>query len=123
MNTLVSHAFGLVPLLIPLEVCPKAPPGAQKYADDVMGYVLWGVGIVFFLGLVIAIASLVDGNHVKGSELTKGAHRACACHIRYTVDWAFEPVTTEVQRQGNAAVSTHYGFDLAAYGLPSINKR
>ena len=26
--------------------------------------------------LHVAIASLVDGNHVKGSELTKGAHRA-----------------------------------------------
>ncbi len=72
--------------------------------------------------LHVAIASLVDGNHVKGSELTKGAHRACACHIRYTVDWAFEPVTTEVQRQGNAAVSTHYGFDLAAYGKETAQR-
>ena len=50
----VSHLVGaVVPWVVPLEVCPKAPPGAQKYADDVMGYVLWGVGIVFFLGLVI----------------------------------------------------------------------
>ena len=71
MNALVSHVFGLVPLLIPLEVCPKAPPGAQKYADDVMGYVLWGVGIVFFLGLVIAIASLVAGRIVNMPHATK----------------------------------------------------
>ena len=71
MNALVSHAFGLVPLLIPLEVCPKAPPGAQKYADDVMGYVLWGVGIVFFLGLVIAVASLVAGRIVNMPHATK----------------------------------------------------
>ena len=60
-----------VPLFIPLKVCPKAPPGAQKYADDVMGYVLWGVGIVFFLGLVIAIASLVAGRIVNMPHATK----------------------------------------------------
>lgn len=67
-----SHFVGaVVPLVIPLEVCPKAPPGAQKYADDVMGYVLWGVGIVFFLGLVIAIASLVAGRIVNMPHATK----------------------------------------------------
>jgi ABC-type dipeptide/oligopeptide/nickel transport system permease subunit len=70
--SLSSHLVGaVVPLLIPLEVCPKAPPGAQKYADDVMGYVLWGVGIVFFLGLVIAIASLVAGRIVNMPHATK----------------------------------------------------
>ena len=61
----------IVPLVIPLKVCPKAPPGAQKYADDVMGYVLWGVGIVFFLGLVIAIAALVAGRIVNMPHATK----------------------------------------------------
>lgn len=61
----------VVPMWIPLKVCPKAPPGAQKYADDVMGYVLWGVGIVFFLGLVIAIASLVAGRIVNMPHATK----------------------------------------------------
>ena len=75
MNVLpvfASQLIGrLVPLVIPLEVCPKAPPGAQKYADDVMGYVLWGVGIVFFLGLVIAIASLVAGRIVNMPHATK----------------------------------------------------
>ncbi|CAL8979829.1 MAG: hypothetical protein HZB48_04800 [Actinobacteria bacterium] len=61
----------IVRLIIPLKVCPKAPPGAQKYADDVMGYVLWGVGIVFFLGLVIAIAALVAGRIVNMPHATK----------------------------------------------------
>ena len=64
----VGHA---APLLVPMKVCPKAPPGAQKYADDVMGYVLWGVGIVFFLGLVIAIAALVAGRIVNMPHATK----------------------------------------------------
>ena len=75
MNVLpvfASQLIGrLVPLVIPLEVGPKAPPGAQKYADDVMGYVLWGVGIVFFIGLVIAIASLVAGRIVNMPHATK----------------------------------------------------
>lgn len=75
MTSLAVVVFRLVgavvPLWIPLEVCPKAPPGAQKYADDVMGYVLWGVGIVFFLGLVIAIASLVAGRIVNMPHATK----------------------------------------------------
>jgi ABC-type dipeptide/oligopeptide/nickel transport system permease subunit len=70
--SLSSHLVGaVVPLLVPMEVCPKAPPGAQEYADDVMGYVLWGVGIVFFLGLVIAIASLVAGRIVNMPHATK----------------------------------------------------
>lgn len=70
--TAVTDLIGAIgPLLMPLEVCPKAPPGAQKYADDVMGYVLWGVGIVFFLGMVIAIASLVAGRIVSMPHATK----------------------------------------------------
>ena len=75
MNVLTAFASQMVgtivPLVIPMEVCPKAPPGAQMYADDVMGYVLWGVGIVFFLGLVIAIASLVAGRIVNMPHATK----------------------------------------------------
>ena len=72
LSAVASHMVGaVVSLVIPLEVCPKAPPGAQKYADDVMGYVLWGVGIVFFLGLVIAIASLVAGRIVNMPHATK----------------------------------------------------
>lgn len=42
-------------------VCPKAPPGAQVHVDDIMGYVLWGVIILFTLGVVISIAAVVGG--------------------------------------------------------------
>ena len=72
LTAVVSHIVGaVVALVIPLQVCPKAPPGAQKYADDVMGYVLWGVGIVFFLGLVISVAALVAGRIVNMPHATK----------------------------------------------------
>jgi len=51
----------LIPLLIPLKVCPVAPPGAQKYADQITGYVLWGVGILFIVGVVVAVGAIVAG--------------------------------------------------------------
>ena len=47
--------------LIPLQVCPVAPPGAQQYADQIAGYVLWGVGILFVVGTVIAIGAIIAG--------------------------------------------------------------
>ena len=49
------------PLLIPLKVCPIAPPGAQQYADQITGYVLWGVGILFLVGVIVAIGAIVAG--------------------------------------------------------------
>ena len=49
------------PMLIPLKVCPLAPPGAQQYADQITGYVLWGVGILFIVGVVVAIGAIVAG--------------------------------------------------------------
>ena len=53
--------LALTPALIPLKVCPKAPPGAQQYADDIQGYVLWGVIILFAVGIVVAIGGIVAG--------------------------------------------------------------
>jgi ABC-type dipeptide/oligopeptide/nickel transport system permease subunit len=43
------------------QVCPVAPPGAQQYADQLMGYLLWGVGILFILGVIVGIAAIVGG--------------------------------------------------------------
>ena len=50
-----------LPLVVPLQVCPVAPPGAQQYADQITGYVLWGVGILFVVGVVIATGAIVAG--------------------------------------------------------------
>ncbi len=47
--------------LVAAKVCPVAPPGAQKYADQLMGYVLWGIGILFILGVVVGIGATVGG--------------------------------------------------------------
>ena len=51
----------LIPLLLPLKICPKAPPGAQQYADQITGYVLWGVIMLFLVGVVIGIGAIVAG--------------------------------------------------------------
>ena len=41
LAAVASHLLGAaVTLGITRKVCPKAPPRAQKYADDEMGYVL-----------------------------------------------------------------------------------
>ena len=44
-----------------LDVCPQAPGDAQKYVDQITGYVLWGVGILFVIAVVIAIGAIVAG--------------------------------------------------------------
>lgn len=46
---------------MPLDICPKAPGNAQTYVDQITGYVLWGVGILFVVALVVAIGAIVAG--------------------------------------------------------------
>ena len=42
-------------------VCPKAPTGAQVPVDDITGYVLWGVIVLFGLGIIMAVGAIVAG--------------------------------------------------------------
>jgi hypothetical protein len=42
-------------------VCPKAPAGAQTYADQLTGYVLWGVLVLFVIGGVTGVGAIVAG--------------------------------------------------------------
>ena len=58
---LAAIAAGVVPAWIPLKVCPQAPPGAQQYADDITGYVLWGAIILFAVGVIVSIGAIVAG--------------------------------------------------------------
>ena len=48
-------------LLLPLQVCPVAPGNAQKYIDQITGYVLWGVGVLFLLAIVVGVGAIVAG--------------------------------------------------------------
>ena len=47
--------------LVPMQICPVAPPGAQQYADQITGYVLWAVIILFAVGVIIGIGAIVAG--------------------------------------------------------------
>lgn len=57
MTALTHHHL----VALPQKVCPVAPPGAQAYADQLMGYVLWGVIALFVLGVVVSIGAIVAG--------------------------------------------------------------
>ena len=48
-------------LLIPVFVCPVAPGNAAKYVDQITGNVLWGVGVLFFLAIVVGVGAIVAG--------------------------------------------------------------
>ena len=41
------------------KICPKAPAGAQVFADQLTGYVLWGVLILFAIGGITGVGSIV----------------------------------------------------------------
>jgi hypothetical protein len=43
------------------KICPKAPAGAQVFADQLTGYVLWGVLILFAIGGITGVGSIVAG--------------------------------------------------------------
>ena len=42
-------------------VCPIAPPGAQVHVDTIMGYVLWGVGVLIALGVFTSLGAFIGG--------------------------------------------------------------
>ena len=51
----------LFPMLAPTGICPKAPGNAEHYTNQILGYVLWGVGILFVVALVVAVGAIVAG--------------------------------------------------------------
>lgn len=54
--------MGSLPLLlVPLDICPTAPGSAEKYTDQIIGYVLWGVGVLFVVALVVSVGAIVAG--------------------------------------------------------------
>ena len=50
-----------LPGVVPMDICPVAPGNAQRYVDQITGYVLWGVGILFVIAVVVAIGAIVAG--------------------------------------------------------------
>ena len=58
-------------LVVPMEICPIAPPGAQQYADQLTGYVLWGVLALFIVGIVVSIGGIVMGRALSMPHASK----------------------------------------------------
>ncbi len=44
-----------------MAICPKAPPGATVPVNEITGYVVWGVIILFSLSLIIGLGAIVAG--------------------------------------------------------------
>ena len=60
-----------IPLLIPLKICPKAPPGAQALVDQVTGNVAWGVLAIFALAGLVSIGAIAAGKMFGMSHASK----------------------------------------------------
>ena len=56
MSTLTANA-----MVLAAKVCPKAPPGAVQPTNEIEGYVLWGVGILFGISVIVAIGAIIAG--------------------------------------------------------------
>ena len=59
-------------LLSAAAVCPVAPPGVQVYADQITGWVKWGVLAVLAISFFASVGMLVWGrvtHHPKGARL------------------------------------------------------
>jgi hypothetical protein len=56
MSTLSTQVTTVLPA-----VCPVAPPGAQAYADQMQGYVMWGVLILLGVGVIVGLGAIIGG--------------------------------------------------------------
>jgi hypothetical protein len=56
MSTLTANA-----IVLAAKVCPKAPPGAVAPTNEIEGYVLWGVGLLFGISVIVAIGAIIAG--------------------------------------------------------------
>ena len=45
----------------PQAICPKAPPGAVEPTNEITGYVVWAVIVLFGLALIIGLGAIVAG--------------------------------------------------------------
>jgi hypothetical protein len=58
--------------LMAAKVCPVAPPGVQKYSDEILSWVKWGVLAILAISFFASVGMLVWGrvtHHPKGARL------------------------------------------------------
>jgi len=70
-------------------VCPEAPPGTQEFADDITGWVKWGVLALIGIGAVGSIGAVAFGRFMHNTQVsrfgTTGTLAAVCCAIAYGV--------------------------------------
>ena len=58
-------------LVLAAKVCPKAPPGAVDPVNEITGYVMWGVIILFGFGVLIGVGAIVGGRIFSMAHASK----------------------------------------------------
>ncbi len=73
-------------------VCPKAPPGVQVFADEVLSWVKWGVLAILAISFFASVGMLIWGrvtHHPKGARLGFDGLMVCLVGaIIYVVGYA-----------------------------------
>jgi hypothetical protein len=57
----MSHITTPLEVKLGLDICATAPPGLEPIVADLGGYVFWSVVIIFVLGLLVAVGSIIGG--------------------------------------------------------------
>lgn len=68
LNNVTVNAYSNV-----AAVCPVAPPGAQAPVDEITGYVLWGVIVIFGIGAFVLVGCVIGGIVFRMPHAAKGA--------------------------------------------------
>lgn len=61
LSLAASASASAAPVNTSAPICPKAPPGAQTFVDDVTAWVKWGVLALIGIGAVVSLGSIVAG--------------------------------------------------------------
>lgn len=58
--------------LLPLEICPTLPPGAEAAINQINGYVLGTVIALFVTVVIVGVGAIVSGRVLGMPHVTKG---------------------------------------------------
>lgn len=61
----------VLPFAVP-DPDPKAPPGLDKLAADLLGWMKWGVGVAGVLGLLLCALMLIIGRRNRSATAYEG---------------------------------------------------
>ena len=82
-------------LLVPLKICPKAPPGAQAIVDQITGNVAWGVLAIFALAGLVSIGAIAAGKMLSMHNASKWGVVGLCVGVRAAICYMIWPGTLE----------------------------